>query len=524
MKLVTVEEMREIDRKTIEEFRVPSLQLMEKAGRNVAEVAGEMLRSPLGKRIAILAGRGNNGGDGFVAFRYLVEKGAEVSVYLLGKKEEVRGDALLNFKKLTQPVMEVKERKDLEGLREAISRVDLIIDALLGTGTRGEIKGILKETIEILNGSGKPIVSVDIPSGLEGDKGEPLGVCVKAARTVTMGLPKLGLVLYPGAEYVGELDVAGIGIPSEVLDDGNLKVNLLGEEDVFSLFPPLKRDSHKGDFGHILVIAGSTGFTGAAALTGLGSLRSGGGLVTLGVAGSLNPIMEVKLTEVMTAPLPETGEGCLSLEAEEGILRLARRADVLAVGPGLSVHPETSELVKRLVAGVEKPMVIDADGLNGLKGDISLLTKSPASIIITPHPGEMAGLLGKTTAEVQSDRIGIARETALRTGTVVVLKGAGTVISDPEGNVYVNPTGNPGMAGGGMGDILTGVIASFMGRGLSRMEAATAGVYIHGLAGDIAAGDRGETGLIATDLLDKLPEAIKRVQQKNVTRKTDWLA
>ncbi len=520
MKLVTVEEMREIDRKTIEECQIPSLQLMEKAGRSVAEAAREMLRFPLGKRIAIFAGRGNNGGDGFVAARYLVEEEAEVNTYLLGKKEEVKGDARVNLERLAPPVVEIKEEKDLEKLREDLSQVDLVIDALLGTGTKGEVRGISKAIIELLNESGKPVISVDIPSGLEGNKGKPLGVCIRAVRTVTMGLPKRGLILYPGSEYAGKLKIADIGIPSEVLDNQGLNVNLLEEEDISSLFPPRRRDTHKGDYGHTLILAGSRGFTGAAALAGLGALRSGSGLVTLGVARSLNPIMEAKLTEVMTKPLPETEEGSLSLKAEGEVLELAQNMDVLAVGPGLSTHPETSELVKKLIAGINKPMVIDADGLNGLAGDISLLTKSSSSIIITPHPGEMGRLLGKTTAEVQSDRIGVAQEAALRTGAVVVLKGAGTVISDPEGNVYVNPTGNPGMASGGVGDILTGIIASFIGQGLTSIEAAKSGVYIHGLAGDIAAENRGEMGLTATDLLNELPGAIKRLQHKNRNKGT----
>ena len=512
MKLVTAEEMREIDRKAIREFGVPSLQLMEKAGEEVAEAVREMLGHLPGKRVAIFAGQGNNGGDGFVAARYLLGEGVEVKTYLLGRKEEVKGDAGANLKRLTQPVEEVKENKDLDKVRDDLARVNLIIDALLGTGARGEVRGILRETIALLNESSPPIISVDIPSGLEGNKGKPLGACIKAVRTVAMGLPKRGLVLYPGAEYVGELKIADIGIPSEVLNAQGLKVNLLEGKDISSLLPHRRKDSHKGDYGHILILAGSTGFTGAAALASLGALRSGGGLVTLGVAKSLNSIMEVKLTEAMTKPLPETGEGSLSLEAEGEILQLAQKVDALAIGPGLSTHPETSELVRRLLAKINKPMVIDADGLNGLAGNISLLTRSPASIIITPHPGEMGRLVGKTTGDVQSERIGVAQEVASQTGTVVVLKGARTVISDQEGEAYVNPTGNPGMARGGMGDILTGMIASFIGQGLTELEAAKAGVYIHGLAGDIAAKSQGEVGLMATDLLDNLPQAIKRLQ------------
>ena len=321
-----------------------------------------------------------------------------------------------------------------------------------------------------------------------------------------MGLPKQGLVLYPGAEFAGELTIADIGIPKELSGKG--KVNLLTADDIRPILPQRRGDSHKGDYGHVLVLAGSTGLTGAAALTSLGALRSGAGLVTLGIAESLNPIMEVKLTEVMTKPLPETKDGTLSLKAEEGILRLVKKIDTLAIGPGLSTSEETSELVRRLITRVEKQMVIDADGINAISGNISILKNAPGPRIITPHPGEMARLIGRSKEEVQNDRIGISQEVAEETAATVVLKGARTIISDSESNVYVNPTGNPGMASGGMGDVLTGMIASFLGQGLGEIESAQVGVYLHGLAADIAREKKGELALIATDILDSLSEAI----------------
>ncbi len=510
MKLVTAEEMREIDRRTIEEFGVPGLNLMEKAGGSVAQAATEMLGKSSGKKVAIFAGKGNNGGDGFVAARHLKQKEVKVSLYLLGRKEEVKGDARVNLEKLSQLPTEIINERDVEEAKEKVAQSDLIIDAILGTGTKGRVDGLLAEAIKLLNAAAKPIVSVDIPSGLDADGRGPLGVCIKATRTVTMGLPKRGLVLYPGAEYVGELTITDIGIPEELLGKG--KINLLTAEDIRALLPDRRGDSHKGNYGHILVLAGSPGLTGAAALTSLGALRSGAGLVTLTVAESLNPVMEVKLTEVMTKPLPETGDGTLSLKAEEDILKLVGKIDVLAIGPGLSTNEETSELVRRLITKVEKPMVIDADAVNALAGNISTLKRAPGPRIVTPHPGEMARLLERSKEKVQADRIGIAQEVAEETGATVVLKGARTIISDSEGSVYVNPTGNPGMASGGMGDILTGMIASFVGQGLTEIQATQAAVYLHGLAADIARESKGELALIASDLLDSLPQAIKKLK------------
>lgn len=511
MKLVSAAEMKEIDRRAMDDFEVPTLSLMENAGKNVAAAASRMLSDCGGKAVVILSGKGNNGGDGFVAARHLINKGFRVITFLLGEKSEVRGAARENLDKLKEYPREIKSENNLKNFKDKILKADLLIDALLGTGVKGHIKGLASATITLLNKSQKPIISVDVPSGLDADTGKPLGVCVQARQTVTFGLPKLGLFLYPGRDIAGEVTIADIGIPAELLTDEKLKIELLTRNKISLLFPERRGDLHKGDCGHILVLAGSTGLSGAAALSSLGAMRTGAGLVTLGIPESLNPIMEVKLTEVMTLPLPETAEGSLSLEAKKRILQMMRKVDTIAIGPGLSTNPETGKLLSDLLVAIEKPIILDADGLNLLNGDISLLKNVRAPLVITPHPGEAGRLIGKESPDVQSDRIGIARKIASQSGAVVALKGAATVIANPEGDVWINPTGNSGMASGGTGDVLTGMIASFIGQGFSEVDAARAAVYIHGKAGDIAAEKTGIYSLIATDIIDNLPIAMQEL-------------
>jgi len=511
MKLVSAAEMRKIDRRAMSEFGVSTLFLMENAGKEVASAVSRMLGSCDGKVVVVLAGKGNNGGDGFVATRALREKGIQVVTYLLGEKSEVRGAARENLNRLQEPPREIRSEDDLKKFKDEILKADLLIDALLGTGVKGDIKGLTAAAITLLNGAQKPIISVDIPSGLDADTGKPLGVCVKARQTVTFGLPKLGLFLYPGREFSGEVTIVDIGIPAELLTDKELKVNLLTDSEISLLFPCRRGDSHKGDYGHVFILAGSPGLSGAAALSSIAAMRAGAGLVTLGIPESLAPIMEVKLTEVMTLSLPETTEGSLSLEAKERILRMVEKVDTIALGPGLSTNSETGELLRELLVAIEKPVVLDADGLNLLNGDLSLLKNARCPLVITPHPGEAGRLIGKGSGEVQSDRIGTAREIASQSRTVVVLKGAATVIANPQGDVWINSTGNPGMASGGVGDVLTGMIASFIGQGLSGIDAARAAVYIHGKAGDIAAEKVGMPSLIATDIIDNLPIAMQQL-------------
>ncbi|MBT9138306.1 MAG: Bifunctional NAD(P)H-hydrate repair enzyme Nnr [Syntrophomonadaceae bacterium] len=508
MKLVNAVEMRKIDRRAMDDFKVSTLSLMENAGKSVAVAASRMLNDCGGKMVVVLAGGGNNGGDGFVAARYLIKEGFRVLTFLLGEKSDVRGAARENLDRLQEPPREIRSEDDFKEFRDEILKVDLLIDALLGTGVKGNIKGLTSAAITLLNEAQKPIISVDVPSGLDADTGKPLGVCVQARQTVTFGLPKLGLFLYPGREFAGEITIVDIGIPAELLTDKGLNINLLTNSEISLLFPRRRGDSHKGDYGHVFILAGSTGLSGAAVLGSIAAIRTGAGLVTLGIPESLNPIMEVKLTEVMTLPLPETTEGSLSPGALRRILQMMEKVDAVALGPGLSTNSETGELLRELLVAIEKPVVLDADGLNLLNGDLSLLKNARCPLVITPHPGEAGRLIGKGSEEVQSDRIGTAREIASQSGAVVVLKGAATVLANSQGDVWINSTGNPGMASGGVGDILPGMIASFIGQGLSEIDAARAAVYIHGKAGDIAAEKVGLPSLIATDIIDNLPIAM----------------
>jgi NAD(P)H-hydrate epimerase len=365
--------------------------------------------------------------------------------------------------------------------------------------------------VEVLNGSGKPIVAVDIPSGLEADTGKANGPCIRATHTVTFALPKLGLILEPGADYAGELHVADISIPTVLIEKEAPQRYLITADMVKEWLPPRPSAAHKGDFGRVMVVAGSRGMTGAACLVGEAALRAGAGLVTVAVPESLHDIMESKLTEVMTVPLPDTGKGSLSRDARQKILSLLENANVLAIGPGLSTVPEVVTMLRELLPSVRIPCVIDADGLNALAGEVDVLRKIQAPVVITPHPGEMARLMGVTIREIQEDRLSVAGKAATTWNEVSLLKGARTVVAAPNGAIYINPTGNPGMATGGSGDVLTGVVAALIAQGLGPAQAASAGAYIHGLAGDIGAGIKGMIGLTAGDILLNLPAAIMNI-------------
>jgi len=362
-----------------------------------------------------------------------------------------------------------------------------------------------EEIIEAINRSHKPVMAVDIPSGLNADTGQVMGVAVRADLTVTFGFPKAGQLVYPGAELVGRLVRIDIGIPKEVADRIPITHRLIEPEDFFDLLVGEPQDIHKGNRGHLLILAGSTGKTGAASLTALGALRAGAGLVTLGTPGSLNGILEEKLTEAMTVPLPDTSEGSLSLQAEEKIIGLMEGKTALAIGPGLSTNSETTALVRRIVSCCSLPMVIDADGLNALAGDISVLDRCKGRAILTPHPGEMGRLSGLKSIEVQGDRLGTAARFARQYGCILVLKGARTVIAQPEGPTYINPTGNPALSSGGSGDVLTGLIGGFLARGWPAPKAALAGVFLHGLSADFLGETMGQAGLLAGELPGVVP-------------------
>ncbi len=514
MKVVTAGQMKEIDRKAVKDFSIPGVILMENAGIQVAQKVREMLKGVNNPNVCVISGKGNNGGDGFVTARHLRKAGIETVTFLIGRKREIKGDARTNLNivsRLDLPVVEVSNHGILRKMKAKLESCSLIVDAIVGTGAKERMKGLVADAISAVVECDRPVVCVDIPSGLDADNGVPLGVCVRGTETVTFGLPKVGLLLYPGADFAGNVTVADIGLPDNLLMDKKLSLNLLEGKEVTALLPARPSNAHKGTMGHVFILSGSCGYTGAAVLTSMGALRSGCGLVTLGVPRTLNTIFEVKLTEVITKPLPETEATTFGLEAEDEIIDIVDQVDVLAIGPGLGRHPETGALIRKLVVTVTKPMVIDADGLNVFERDVSLLSKRQAPTVITPHPGEMGRLLGVPTSEIQANRIKFARDVAVKHKIVVVLKGAGTIVAGVDGSVFINSTGNPGMATAGMGDVLTGIVSSLISRGLEPFDAAKTGVYLHGLAGDVAVSAKGEESLIATDLLDSLPRAFSQV-------------
>ncbi len=513
MKVVTADQMKRLDRRTIRERGVQGIVLMENAGRGATEAILRRFPNLLREKIAIIAGRGNNGGDAFVIARHLINKKARVNIFLLAEKKAIRGDAKNNLDILTKGGIQVKELTTLgefEAVRDDLLSHDLIIEGILGTGLDSEVKGYYREVISTLNAMGKPIVAIDIPSGLEATSGKPLGICIKAVFTPTFGLPKVGQIIHPGVEFVGELEVIDIGIPGDLVEEEDIRSHLIQYEDVQVLLAPSRLpDTHKGDYGHLLVLAGSVGKTGAATMACMAAMRIGAGLVTLGIPRSLNDIMEVKLTETMTIPLPETESRTLGLDAFHEIVEISQGMQALVIGPGISTVDETGQLVRKLVNTLCIPMVIDADAITALSVEPKILKDSEHPIILTPHPGEMARLMGLSSQAIQEERVETSRHFAVEFGVYLVLKGSRTIIAQPDGNIHINPSGNPGMASGGTGDILTGMIGGLVCQGFPPSSAAIAATYIHGLAGDLVANEKGEMALIATDILEKIPHVLK---------------
>ena len=517
MKVVTGTEMQKIDRKAILDFNIKGIKLMENAGKRVADEIVKDFPDEIKNGVAIFSGKGNNGGDGFVVAMLLADKKINTRVFLACRKEEVSGDAkislnkLLKIKKHRKEIKEISSFKDAETLKEEVREFGLIVDGLLGTGFKGSATGLIGKIIDMINEMKKPVVSIDLPSGVNADTGQVIGSCIRADMTVTLGLPKTGLLLYPGINYAGEVKVVDIGIPEEAINKEKMGCNLSEVREIKELIPKRYSDVHKGTAGKVLVIAGSVGYTGAACLASLSCLRSGAGLVTLGVPSGLNDILEVKLTEVITVPLPETKSRALSHEAGKVILELSRGYDCMAIGPGIGKEKETFHLVWYLIEHSTVPMVLDADGINAISGNTDILKHKKHELVITPHPGEMARLIHLTIDDVQSNRIEIARNFAQRHKCTVVLKGAHTIISSADGVIAINPTGNAGMATAGSGDVLTGIISAFISAKLNGFNASVAGAYVHGLAGDFAKEEKGEFGLIASDILENIPRTILKV-------------
>jgi hydroxyethylthiazole kinase-like uncharacterized protein yjeF len=507
MKVVTAAEMREIDRVTIEKFGLPSLVLMERAGVSVAAKARELSS---GRKVLVLCGGGDNGGDGLVAARNLWNNGYHVKVMLLAKADMLSPDCKKQYQIAKKMGVQIDFRM---ALKSADLHGALVIDAVFGTGLSRAVSGEMAAIFRRVNDFGVPVVSVDIPSGISSDSGEILGEAIRAGHTVTFGLPKRGHFLYPGAEYSGRLFIEDIGFPAELLRSGSLKTELMCGESASVILNERSRNSYKGDYGHVLIVAGSIGRTGAAIMTAKACMRAGSGLVTLGVPESLLDIFQERVTEEMTLSLSDKGNGTLDEKALESILEFSsQRADIIAIGPGIGVSADTEKIVSRLIASSGVPLVIDADGLNSIKNGTTILKRAKSPVIITPHPGEMARLMHKKSygiGEIEKDRIGTALTFAKETGVYVVLKGVPTVIASPEGYAFINTTGNPGMATAGSGDVLTGIIASLVGQGINPLKASSLGVYLHGLAGDEAAKIRGEHSLIASDIVDALSCAFR---------------
>ena len=518
MKVLTAAQMQRIDRVSTERYGVPSLTLMENAGRGIVEFVESRFAPLAGQRIAILCGRGNNGGDGMVVARLLSDRGGNPRVLLFADPETLKGDARVNWERLAvsgapEVVPDLAAwKRVLPGIQDAT----VLLDALLGTGLSKPLDGFLLEVVRDMNASFPMarIIAVDLPSGISADHGDLIGESVHAHASVTFTAPKIAHVFPPACDRVGEWVVKSIGTPAEALTSNpDLKLNITTREDLAWLAMPRPRDAHKGSCGHVLLLAGSVGKMGAAAMAALAALRAGAGLVTIATAKSALPIIASLGMEYMTEPLPETDAGSVSMRALDysRFDKLLDGKDVLAVGPGIGSSPETWELVRAVVDKYSLPMVIDADGLNAFAGKMDSFRASGRVRVLTPHPGEMARLTGQTVSDIQTSRLDTARGFAAKSGATLVLKGYKSLTASPDGEVWVNSTGNPGMATGGTGDVLTGLIAGLLAQHKSRSagEVTAAAVYLHGLAGDIAAAELGETSLIAGDLLDAIPAAFR---------------
>jgi NAD(P)H-hydrate epimerase len=513
MYLVTAEEMRAFDAAAIDEYGIPGVVLMENAGRTTFHI----LKTHLGGdvrdlKVSVTAGPGNNGGDGFVIARYLINHGAEVQTFLLGPREKIKGDALVNLHILDRMGSQIHEIRDEESLKLAARQwrqSDVVVDAILGTGLKSEVRSPYREAILEINRVPGLRLAVDLPSGLDADTGRILGCAVQADLTATYGFKKLGMALYPGLDHCGKVEVVDISIPLHAIEKSPPRAWLYDKPDAVE-FWRLRSDAqaHKGTFGHLLIVGGSPGKTGAPAMSAMAASRMGAGLVTVGVPASLNGILEAKLTEEMTEPLPESVPGYLGSVTVDRILALAEGKRCIILGPGLSTVEGIPELVNRLLDVYQRRLVIDADGLTALALNMDALRRTKARVVLTPHPGEMARLTGKTVREVQQDRLGLARSLAVDYGIWLILKGARTLIASPDGRIIVNTTGTTWMASGGQGDALSGILGGLLVQGIPPEEALPFGVYLHGLAADNIVERVGPSPVIATDVIEELPRTL----------------
>ncbi|HEY6000788.1 MAG TPA: NAD(P)H-hydrate dehydratase [bacterium] len=516
MKIASAPEMAAVDRDAAQRWGVPVATLMEAAGRRVAEAAAALLGGVAGRRIVLFCGRGNNGGDGFVAARLLQEAGAQTLAVLAGAPADLRGDARAALEAAVRarvPCASCADDAALEALGQRAQEADLLVDALLGTGFAPPARGVVAAAIRLVNRLARPVLAVDLPSGLAADDPRIVGDAVHAAATVTFGYPKRALVEFPAAALAGRIWCGDIGFPPGTGDLVSGQLNLVTPADLAPHLAPRDPQAHKGTCGHALILAGSRGMLGAAVLAARGALRGGAGLVTVALPASVAPPVLPGLPEAMLLPLPDGGLGIAGPVADDVLRERLGGVQALAAGPGLSRSPETTRLVRALADRAALPLLLDADALHALAAPPARPSWQAGPAILTPHPGEAARLLGVTAATVQADRVEAARRCAARYGAVVVLKGARTVVADPGGTAWVNPTGNPAMAAPGMGDVLAGLIAAHLARGIPPLPAALLGVHLHGLAGDLAAAATGPWGLLASEVADRIPAAARRAAE-----------
>lgn len=506
MKVVTAYEMQQIDGTTIDTYSLCGSILMERAGLSVAErIKSRFTKKP----VMILAGGGNNGGDGFVIARELYNNNWDVKIFLFAKMEHLKGEASVHSKIAKSFGVPIEERTEID--TDELTNT-IVVDSLLGTGLKRNVKEPLNQVIDVVNkAEGTQTVAVDIPSGISSDTGQVMGTAVKADFTVTFGLPKRGHYLCPGYVHTGELFVEDIGFPRSLLESDQLRVEVSEPGQLRQLLPRRQQNAHKGNFGHVFLVAGSKGKTGAALMAARAALRSGAGLVTIGIPESISQTFSCRVLEEMILPLPCSG-GYFTMDSLGPALQfLEQKATVLAIGPGVSSEQETSSFVRALCSKAKVPVVIDADGINAFQKESQVLSQIEAPCVITPHPGEMARLTGMSAKLIDDDRIHVAMEFAKVFNVHVLLKGFPTVLASPDDRVCINPTGNPGMASAGSGDVLTGVIAGLIAQGIPTVESIKLGTYLHGLSGNIAASKKTEIAMIARDILDFLPEALKQL-------------
>jgi len=517
MKVLNAAQMKNIDRKTIEEIGILGPILMENAGIQIMRALRSKFPEPKREKIVIVAGRGNNGGDGLVVARHLFNQGCKPQVLLLGSKQEVKGDAALNLRiaqRIGIEIFEIKSTQTWTKQKKKVHQSTLLVDAIFGTGLTEPARGLYAKVIEDMNKSKAYTIAVDIPSGLSSDSYQIVGPCVKADLTVTLAAPKIAHVFPPAEDWVGELVVGEISVPPYLFDDDNLKLELVEKKDIQPYFEKRKKDTHKGTYGHLFIISGSFGKTGAAVMAGKAALKMGTGLVTIGTPESCLPMVARPIVELMTEPLPETAERVISAEALEKTITLLKDKDALLIGPGISTHRSTSKYVLSLLPKIKLPAVIDADALNILASEPETLKSLSKPVILTPHPGEFARLVHLSTRDVLERKLELVPAFSKKYGVYLVLKSYKTLISTPEGKVFINPTGNPGMATAGSGDVLSGMIASLVVQEKNLLDAILAAVYVHGLSGDIGAEKLGERSLTAANIINYLPRTLKYLESE----------